>query len=135
VLDNNGIPITYELFPGNTMDQSTLTCAVEKLKARYRLEKIVVVADRGLNSGDNLAFLVQEGHDFVISYTLKRAPCKLKDLALDDSGWVTDGSELDGQLSRFKILEETLQVKVPAVPLPKRKAEATAPNIYTLKFQ
>lgn len=118
LLDNNGIPITYELFPGNTMDQSTLTCAVEKLKARYRLEKIVVVADRGLNSGDNLAFLVQEGHDFVISYTLKRAPRKLKDLALDDSGWVTDGSELDGQLSRFKILEETLQVKVPAVPAP-----------------
>jgi hypothetical protein len=39
LLDNNGIPITYELFPGNTMDQSTLTCAVEKLKARYRLEK------------------------------------------------------------------------------------------------
>lgn len=118
LLDNNGIPITYELFPGNTMDQSTLTRAVDRLKERYQLEKIVVVADRGLNSGDNLAFLVREGHDFVISYTLKRASQQLKVLALDSSGWTSTSPdpEADGRLSRFKVLEETLQVKVPAMP-------------------
>ena len=51
LIDNNGIPITYELFSGNTMDQSTLTRSIERLKALYGLERITVVADRGLNSG------------------------------------------------------------------------------------
>ncbi len=45
------LPITYELFSGNTMDQSTLTRSIERLKALYGLERITVVADRGLNSG------------------------------------------------------------------------------------
>ncbi|WP_249536734.1 hypothetical protein [Serpentinicella alkaliphila] len=33
LMDNNGIPITFELFPGNTMDQNTLVQSVEKLKS------------------------------------------------------------------------------------------------------
>ena len=70
LIDNNGIPVTYELFPGNTMDQKTLKQSVDRLKKLYRLEKITVVADRGLNSGSNLEYLCAQGRDFVISYTL-----------------------------------------------------------------
>lgn len=114
LLDNNGIPITYELFPGNTMDQNTLTRAVEKLKAKYRLEKIVVVADRGLNGGENLEFLCREGHDFVISYTLKRSSQELKAMALDLDGWSVTTDEKSGEmLGKSKILEQVLKVKVP----------------------
>jgi len=58
LMDSQGMPISYTLFPGNTMDQSTLETAVADLKKRYRMEKIVVVADRGLNSKDNLHYLV-----------------------------------------------------------------------------
>lgn len=119
LLDNNGIPITYELFPGNTMDQCTLTQAVERLKQRYRLEKIVVVADRGLNGHDNLAFLTEQGHDFVIGYTLKRAPQDLQALALNDSDWISAMCAETGELlSRTKVLADVLKVKVPAAPPP-----------------
>jgi hypothetical protein len=45
LIDHQGIPITYELFSGNTMDQNTLTKSVENLKSLYQLEKITVVAD------------------------------------------------------------------------------------------
>jgi len=114
LLDNNGIPITYELFPGNTMDQNTLTRAVEKLKAKYHLEKIVIVADRGLNGGENLEFLCREGHDFVISYTLKRSSQELKAMALDPDGWSVTTDEKSGEiLGKSKILEQVLKVKVP----------------------
>lgn len=114
LLDNNGIPITYELFPGNTMDQNTLTRAVEKLKAKYHLEKIVIVADRGLNGGENLEFLYREGHDFVISYTLKRSSQELKAMALDPDGWSVTTDEKSGEiLGKSKILEQVLNVKVP----------------------
>lgn len=114
LLDNNGIPITYELFPGNTMDQSTLTRSVERLKSLYRLDKITVVADRGLNSGSNLEYLCNAGHDFVISYTLKRSPDSFKELVLIDDGWQNIVDTATGErTSRSKIVEQILEVKVP----------------------
>ena len=114
LIDNNGIPITYELFPGNTMDQNTLTRSVEKLKSLYRLEKITVVADRGLNSGSNLEYICKGGHDFVISYTLKRSPDSFKELVWNDDGWQDIVDLATGEItSRSKIVEQTLEVKVP----------------------
>lgn len=118
LLDNNGIPITYELFPGNTMDQSTLTRSIENLKTLYRLEKITVVADRGLNSGSNLEYLYGGGHDFVISYTLKRSPDSLKELVWQGDGWQDKVDTQTGEIiSRSKIIEQTLDVKVPIDPV------------------
>ena len=126
LLDNNGIPITYELFPGNTMDQSTLTQSVEKLKALYRLEKITVVADRGLNSGSNLEYLWESGHDFVISYTLKRSTEAFKELVWNTEGWQnTINSETGEILTKTKVIEQALEVKVPLPleenPSPKKR--------------
>jgi len=114
LLDNNGIPITYELFPGNTMDQCTLTRSVEKLKSLYRLEKITVVADRGLNSGSNLEYLCKGGHDFVISYTLKRSSNSFKELVWNVDGWQDIVDLATGEItSRAKVVEQILEVKVP----------------------
>lgn len=114
LLDNNGIPITYELFPGNTMDQNTLITAVEKLKGIYNLDKITVVADRGLNGGENLAYLAGKGHDFVISYTLKRSPDAFKELVLQQDGWQeTWDEEHKKVLYREKVVQQTFEVKVP----------------------
>lgn len=116
LLDNNGIPITYELFPGNTMDQNTLATAIEDLKERYRLDRIVVVADRGLNGGENLELLHRSGHEFVMGYTLKRAKEELKTLALDDDGWTHRlVQENTGEvLYQDKVLETAIEVNVPA---------------------
>lgn len=116
LLDNNGIPITYELFPGNTMDQSTLTQSVENLKNLYRLDKITVVADRGLNSGSNLEYLCKGGHDFVISYTLKRSPDAFKELVWKGDGWQDAVDPDTGKITfRSKVVEQSLEVKVPIV--------------------
>ena len=54
-IDNEGIPITYELFPGNTNDMSTMRPILEKIKKEYGLGKITIVADKGNNTGENLA--------------------------------------------------------------------------------
>ena len=117
LLDNNGIPITYELFPGNTMDQSTLTRSIEKLKSLYRLDKITVIADRGLNSGSNLEYLCEGGHDFVISYTLKRSPDAFKELVWKEDGWQSKVDPETGEIFfQSKVVEQTLEVKVPLAP-------------------
>ncbi len=117
LLDNNGIPITYELFPGTTMDQNTLVDAVNNLKAVYRLDKITIVADRGLNSGANLNYLVENEHDFVISYTLKRSSADFKALVFAADSWTLVLDETTGELvSKSKIIDHQLDVKVPLDP-------------------
>ena len=114
LLDNNGIPITYELFAGNTMDQSTLKSSVENLKELYKLDNITIVADKGLNSGNNLTYLCGQGHDFVISYTLKRSPEAFRELVWDDEGWDTIVDKKSGEaMSRHKVVRQQLESKVP----------------------
>jgi len=113
LIDNNGIPISYELFPGNTMDQNTLITSIEKLKNLYLMDKITVVADRGLNSGANLEYLCGQGYGFVISYTLKKSKEEFKELVFDDTGWVELFDTETGELSyKSKVVEQSLSTKV-----------------------
>jgi transposase len=115
LIDNQGLPISYELFPGNTMDQNTLTDSVQSLKELYHLDEITVVADQGLNGKDNLIYLQNEGHHFVIGYTLKRASEHMKALALSDpKGWIVEATDPEtGETTyRSKTVSEMLEVKV-----------------------
>ena len=114
LLDNNGIPITYELFPGNTMDQNTLVETVEKLKNIYQLDKITIVADRGMNGGENLIYLDKNGYDFIISYTLKRSTDAFKELVFEEEGWQDTWDDKHKEvIYREKAVNQTLKVKVP----------------------
>lgn len=114
LIDNNGIPVTYEIFPGNTMDQSTLIQSVNRLKEIYRMEKITVVADRGLNGGANLEYLYNSGHDFVISYTLKKSSQEFKEMVWEEQGWSTSVDKSTGEiLTKEKVLQQDLKIKVP----------------------
>jgi len=54
VLDGQGRPICCELWPGNTADVSTLIPVIDRLKRRFHIESICVVADRGMISRDTI---------------------------------------------------------------------------------
>ncbi len=45
-MDTDGIPLTYGLFPGNTLDKKTLIPMIEKVRTEYTLGRIIIVADR-----------------------------------------------------------------------------------------
>jgi transposase len=114
LIDSNGIPVTYELFPGNTMDQTTLVKSVNRLKVLYNLDKITVVADRRLNSGSNLEYLYSQNHDFVISYTLKKSSQEFKKLVWDEDGWKIKIDSTTGEvLGKEKVVVQDLQIKIP----------------------
>ena len=49
-----GLPIHHEVFAGNTGETTTLVPTIEKVLARYPIRRVVLVADRGLLSLDNL---------------------------------------------------------------------------------
>lgn len=115
LIDSNGIPITFKLFPGNTMDQNTLCDAVVDLKDKYGINEITVVADRGMNSNDNLIYLSEEGHHFVVSYTLKKASAEIKEKCLCAAeDWdVADCDKETGELIyASKVLDMVCTAKV-----------------------
>jgi transposase len=70
-IDNNGLPITYELFPGNTNDLSTMRPILEKIKKQFNLGKLTIVADKGNNSASNLAMIEAYGDDYIISQRIR----------------------------------------------------------------
>ncbi|MDY0290426.1 MAG: IS1634 family transposase [Sphaerochaeta sp.] len=115
LMDANGIPITYELFPGNTMGKNTLKDSITKLKAMYGLDEITIVADSGMNAKDKLLFLHGEDYHFIVSYTLKRSRQEFKDAVFnDETPWEVE--HFDGKTGKLtyasKILKLPLNVKV-----------------------
>ena len=58
-MDTNGIPIAFRLFPGNCVDVKTYLPAVEQIKKQFGIERIVVVADKGMNSRNNITETLQ----------------------------------------------------------------------------
>ncbi|NSW83133.1 MAG: IS1634 family transposase [Syntrophothermus sp.] len=71
LLDCEGRPIGYELFPGNTFDSSTLEAALEKLKERFGIRRVIIVADRGINSKINLKRIADQGYSYIFASRLK----------------------------------------------------------------
>lgn len=57
LLDSQGFPISYNIFPGNTSEKETLIPEIHNIKRRHNIDKVIVVADRGLNCSDNMVGL------------------------------------------------------------------------------
>jgi len=64
-VDKQGIPIAYRLFEGNKSDFHTLMPVLKDIKKEYETKRIVVVADKGINSGDNIAFNTILGDGYI----------------------------------------------------------------------
>lgn len=99
-IDTNGIPITYKLFPGNTPDKTTLIPALGEIQRDFALGRIVVVADRGITTADNIWYTLSAKNGYVLSYSIRGADKEFKDYVLDDSGYVHkgDGFKLKSRL-------------------------------------
>lgn len=88
LIDEHGIPVSYELFPGNTNDFKTLEPVLKRLKKQYGISKLIIVADRGLNSRKNLLFLKSIGFEYIMGYKIRSGSKKAKEMVLDETGYV-----------------------------------------------
>jgi transposase len=70
----DGLPIAHHVFAGNTADVTTLPDVLTNLAARFGVERVCVVADRGLISADNVDIVAGHGFDHVLSTRLHRDP-------------------------------------------------------------
>ena len=93
-LDSDGLPLGYELFPGNRNDMTTLLPAMSKAGVRDLPwgERVVVVADKGLNTSANIAACVLDGNGYIFSQSVRKATRGLKSWVLDDAGYEESAS-------------------------------------------
>jgi hypothetical protein len=87
LLDENAIPITYRLFEGNVHDSQSFMPIIQETRKSYGLGRIITVADKGLNSGDNIAFLMAKGDGFIFSQKVRGADQELQDYVFDQSDY------------------------------------------------
>ncbi len=87
LLDEEAIPITYRLFEGNTHDSQTMMPILQQTRRDYGLGRIITVADKALNSGDNVAFLMAKGDGFIFSQKIRGADKELQDFVFDQKSY------------------------------------------------
>jgi len=71
VLDNQGFPLCCEIWPGNTTDVKTLLPIADRLKKRFRVEKMCVVADRGMISQDTIKKLEKKNIHYILGVRMR----------------------------------------------------------------
>ncbi len=87
-IDDNGIPVSYKIFPGNHIDQTTLRPAMKETINKMGYERAVIVADGGLNSGKNLAHIVARNNGYIVSKSAKGSTKEIKKWILDEEGYI-----------------------------------------------
>ena len=94
-MDRKGIPITYELFPGNTNDCLTYRPNFGRIKKQFELGRVISVADKAMATGDNIWYTINTPtHDgYVFSMSIRGAEKQMKEYVLAEEGYVWLGTE------------------------------------------
>jgi len=88
-MDADGIPIHYKLFPGNKLDKETFRSVIGEVRMNYNTGRIVVVADMGIITGDNIYYLTggKNMNGYVFSFSVRGATDAFKDYLFDSRGY------------------------------------------------
>ena len=91
-IDDQGIPIAYQLFPGNHIDQTTLRPALKKSINKLNFGRVIIVADGGLNSDKNIAHILSEMNGYILSKSTRKSAKTVRDWMLVEEGYVWNES-------------------------------------------
>ncbi len=86
-MDTNGMPLAFDMHPGNTSEQGTLTPLEKRIMKDFGISKFVVCTDAGLSSMTNRQFNSQGERHFITTQSLKKLKSHLKKWALSPDGW------------------------------------------------
>lgn len=116
LLDGSGIPLDYEIFPGNQNDMATMLPVMKKAGLRSvgsaddsERPRTIIVADKGLNTSNNIAACTLDNNGFILSQSVRRATKTLKAWVLDERGYTTNKENTFKIKSR--ISDKTISIK------------------------
>ena len=122
-MDHDGIPLAFDIYPGNKNEQPTLKPLEKKVIRDYGMEQIIVCTDAGLSSKTNRKFNDRtidgvQIRSFITTQSVKQLPEYLKEFALDPEGWHLPGSsetfcldEIDEEADYHKVFYKDRWIK------------------------
>lgn len=109
LMDSKGIPMAFNTFSGGESEKTNMLPAIRRAKRDLEIERIIVVADRGLNTSDNTALLSGKNHDdmknndgYVYGQSILGADKEFKAWVLNQNGYTSDKeTDKDGNTVTF----------------------------------
>ena len=96
LMDRNGIPAAFDIFPGNESEKVHMLPAIRRIKQQYTSQRIIIVADRGLNTSDNIYYLNGDNKSdsnpmdgYVYGQSVRGADAEFKEWVLKE-GYVSE---------------------------------------------
>lgn len=83
LVSNYGYPLAYEMFEGNKYEGHTMLPVIEAFKSKFDLKQLVVIADAGLMSNDNITELQNKNYQYIIGARLKNESKSIQEQILD----------------------------------------------------
>ena len=122
LMDKTGIPLSYNLFPGNESEKTTLRPTLKETKRNFGIDRVITVADRGLNTSDNTVFIAGKNDDshtnhdgYIFGQSVRGADQEFKDWILNQDDYKIDTFiEEDIEISfkhKSRIFAKTIQIK------------------------
>ena len=112
-MDKNGIPLHYEVFRGNMTDKETFRSVIGDVRKNYDTGRVVVVADMGIITGDNIYYLVGENADkprngYIFSFSVSGGTDVFKKYVLEEKGYTDNDGKPPTDETDFKIKERRI---------------------------
>ena len=101
IVTTSGLPISYEIFQGNTYEGHTLIPTILELKKKYNINRIVLIADSGLINKANIAALNEAKLEYIIGARLKNSSKKLLESVFEEDGFVSLNKDIKYKICNF----------------------------------
>ena len=128
LMDKTGIPLAYDLFPGNQSEKKHMLPIINRARTDYGFGRIIVVADRGLNTSDNIYFLNGKNDSdnnprdgYVYGQSVRGADAEFKEWVLKNDDYIrtrikdtnTDDDDIDDKaifIHKSRIYPKKIQI-------------------------
>lgn len=112
LVDCEGRPVGYELFPGNTFEGKTLEKSLEAIEKRFGIRNIILVADRGINSKINLKSIVDKGYGYIVASRIKNMPKSVQNEILKKENYKKLTKDDAEDIVLYKVINHVNRFKV-----------------------
>ena len=89
-MDEQGIPVSIEIFPGNTLDHLTVIDALKNTVEGLNLPRFIFVGDRGMYKGNNAFYITDTNNGYVMSKSIEKTNKEEKEWIYDQTNYIED---------------------------------------------
>lgn len=102
IVDLDGRPIGFDIFPGNTFEGHTIEKILDRLNKRFQINRLVFVGDSAILSKDNLQLIENLGYEYVVGSRIKNKTKEIRDRILDKEGYIQVKTKDEDEIFKYK---------------------------------